>query len=408
MRTRTILILTLILLLGIGLVAYFMLLAGGTASETRTSFFPDWFGGGGSNPSGGNGAEIPLDSQENEDAQTPSQNQAALLQLSAEPVAGFVVVSETARFVDRATGNVHETSLITGQKARLSNVTIPKVAQAFFSKNGTQVVLQYLNDERSAPQTFLATVSTSQSTTSASSLDGTFIPAQVTAVAPHPIGSNFFYLTKESSGSRGYIVGATPPGQSIFSSPVTGWQAQWVTPEEVALTTKPSSVSSGFMYFLNTSTGALRRVIGSVPGLTTLVSPDGKRVLMAGAGNPGIRLFVLTPELETPALELPLATLPEKCVWSRTRETIVYCAVPNFLPPGSYPDAWYMGEVAFTDTLYEIDTATAETRFITDFRAYDPNLFIDLLEPALTENDYLLVFKNKLDNSLWRLDLIAL
>ena len=75
--------------------------------------------------------------------------------------------------------------------------------------------------------------------------------------------------------------------------------------------------------------------------------------------------------------------------------------MPQYVPSGTYPDSWYQGTVSFNDAIWKIDAGTGTTTKITT----GAEGLIDATDLAITpDNSYLFVV-NKIDGSLWSLDL---
>ena len=101
---------------------------------------------------------------------------------------------------------------------------------------------------------------------------------------------------------------------------------------------------------------------------------------------------------------LGIKTLPEKCVWNKTGDTL-YCAVPKFIGSGEYPDSWYQGEVSFNDQLWKIDIKTLNATLLLDPVMITEGEEIDGIKLAIDESENYLFFVNKKDSFLWKLDL---
>ena len=94
-----------------------------------------------------------------------------------------------------------------------------------------------------------------------------------------------------------------------------------------------------------------------------------------------------------------ITTLPEKCVFSKTDENKIYCAVPISMPSAKYPDEWYQGLISFSDNLWQINVNTGIAKIIFYKSDFDiTNLFTD-------KNENYLFFTNKKDSTLWSLQI---
>ena len=134
--------------------------------------------------------------------------------------------------------------------------------------------------------------------------------------------------------------------------------------------------------------------------MTTLVSPDLTEALIGTSGD-GSNIYLDSNLIKNnTTINLSLQTLPEKCVWSHTEKSTVYCAVPETIPEGIYPDNWYQGLVTFTDNLWKINTSTGISKVVVLFdRGY--NKSFDAINLQLSSDDSYLTFTNKSDLILW-------
>ncbi|MFA6095793.1 MAG: hypothetical protein WC767_03045, partial [Candidatus Paceibacterota bacterium] len=123
----------------------------------------------------------------------------------------------------------------------------------------------------------------------------------------------------------------------------------------------------------------------------------------ASAGGDSITSAIYSVPEDALSL-LSLNTLSDKCVWSKKFKTTVYCAVPQSIPRGTYPDDWYRGTVSFSDNLWKIDAASMETDLILN-PSFEGGGDMDMTRLDIDGNDEHLIFLDKNDLSLWELDL---
>ena len=229
-----------------------------------------------------------------------------------------------------------------------------------------------------------------------------FLAKNIDSMNISPDGKSTFYL-QEDTGSRGTILNLGKGSLTeVFSSPIREWIGQWINTNTITLTTKPSSGVPGYMYTLNPTTGATTKVLSGVSGLTTLMNPDGERVLLAqNNGTTSLFLYNIKTNEKT---VLPFSTLLEKCVWDKTNINLLVCAIPNNMGGGSYPDLWYQGQVSFSDDIYKIDITTGEQTRLVDLeqQAGQP---IDVSEIHLNNSDTYLTFIDKNTLTPWLLKL---
>lgn len=329
-----------------------------------------------------------------------STTQAGTTTRSTQRVVGSV---EVVRWVDRATGNIYETSSSTLETARVSNTTIRKIYEAYFvDKKGSGIIFRDLFDQTDAIRTRYGKIQIS--TSSEQNLSFVDLPVNITSLTISPNRDQIFSILPGST--RGII--SKPDGgteTNVFDSPFHEWLASWTTAQQIVLNTKPSGTAPGFAYILDTRTRVVSKIVGEKNGLTTLMSPDGLNVLIGESPQGTTKLSVLNRR-SGETKDLFLRTFPEKCVWSKKEVTMVFCAVPENIQYDTYPDAWYMGRVSFSDSIWKINTATGESRLIVQpiFVTGQP---LDISNMIISNTEDFLLFQDKNDLSLWSYQLVV-
>jgi hypothetical protein len=308
----------------------------------------------------------------------------------------------TLRYVEKTSGNVYQTFADVINERRFSETIVLGVHDAFFGDQGKSVIMRYLKIDGETIASFAGSMPNDAlgSDYIKNEIKGSFLPENVTDLSVSPDSSKIFYISKAGNGVVG--VTATPLGTEktqIFSSPFTEWLTSWPNTDTITLTTKPSGEVPGFMYAINTDGSDFRKVLGGINGLTALVSPNGKWILY---GNSTLALRLLNTETQQ-VIPLQKKTLPEKCVWAKSSESI-YCFVPTFTDIYTYPDSWYQGEISFTDQIWRLDSSGVST-LIVDPETTERGERLDGIMPMLDENENYLFFINKKDSFLWELKL---
>lgn len=314
-----------------------------------------------------------------------------LIQISREPMAGFAVLKNNrVRFAEKATGHIFETDLISGEIKIISNTTIPKILEAKFNSDGSKALLKYLEDEnmRSVSAEFQA-----------SSTKGVLLPGPILSWGYYPETSDIFYYLKTKESPEGFsIIKATHKNanqKEIFSTPFGDYNAFWPKPEILGLTTKPSGLAFGFSYIFNPKTGGFSKILGDILGLETKWDKNNERFLYS---NNDLNLFLYEKKVDKNSM-LNFKTLAKKCAFSKTDNTLIFCAKPKEIVPGLYPDNWYQGVIGFSDEFLKINLKTGETNML-----FGENDF-DVLEIELADNDDFLYFRDKNTNLLFGLRL---
>ena len=336
-----------------------------------------------------------------------------LTQLYTLPIAGAGVFSakksvDFVRLTDRATGHIYTISLATTSTTvtnELSDQTIPQIYRSLWI-NSSSTLLQYPNNTNTIIKTYSATLEKPPKTTATTSISnfvsitGAFLPDNIEAVVTNPASTKIFYLIESSSGVLGKIANINNNGATtIFSSAVSDWNVQWPNTNTIALSTKASSNVNGYLYFLSTK-GTMQRILGDIPGLVTNVNPNTTLVAYTDS-NPTLSIFNIK---SGNTVSTGLNTIANKCTWSPIQTTTLYCAVPQNIPEGNYPDAWYQGLVSFSDDIYQIDANTGQAIEIGNIsqQAGQP---IDAENLKVSPDGNFLIFTNKIDLSLWALQI---
>ncbi len=335
-----------------------------------------------------------------------------LRKISSEPISGFTVFDNKKtdktdiRYILRANGNIYETYADSLELKRLSITTIPKVYESQWLPNGNNLIIRYLKNDNESIETFSVKINPATTTLNEfeGGVDGNHLIDKITTLAINPIGDKIFYLVNSLNGSTGVI--SKPDGLNkkvIFESPLVEWLSTWPKEEIVTLNTKASYKIPGYLYFLNTRTGDFSKVIGNLPGLTSKTNAAVTEVLYSDSVRSIPRLYLYNLKNKEAKL-LPWNTLAEKCIWGRENSKIIYCAVPNSIANGQYPDDWYQGLISFSDNIWMLDTETGSSTLVSDLERSIGEK-IDIIEMQISSKDDLLLFMNKTDLSFWSLSL---
>jgi hypothetical protein len=335
------------------------------------------------------GGEIPPE-QKAVDKKIDTKTKKTVVKKPEEPK--FEIVP-SIRYVERVTGHIYQMYLDTKTSGKVSNSTVPGIYEAIFDGSATGVIYRYLDETSKSITTFFATLGGDK---------GEFLPSDILDVSISPDKTKFFYLTKSSNGVVGTIRNFKDGKRNqVFNSSLSEWLTQWVGDQKVYLTTKASANFSGSVFSLNIANGVLTKIFGGINGLTTLGNKDGVLVLYSSSIAGGPRLGIFDVKNRT-TKQLDVYSLPEKCTWSADQIN-VYCAVPNNIQSGDYPDDWYQGLVTFNDRFVKINANTGQINIIGDSSSYGgfdaTHLFMDKIEGKI-------FFINKKDSTLWSLDLL--
>lgn len=333
-----------------------------------------------------------------------------LRKISNEPIAGAVVFdvgsTSVVRFVEKGTGNVYEARSDTLSIQRLTNTTIPKIIRAFWLPNGSGFLAQTLVPESEIVETSFVKLNKNAATTSSESLTpfSTTIgklPTDIKEISIKPDSNKIFYYTINGASSNWFISNPDGTGSVLVNShPLTEWLPEWLTANTIIMQSKGSAESVGFSYSFDTESKILKKIGVAIKGLSANPKNDGLFTIASG-GNSFPQLFMVDNK-NVSAKGTRFNTLAEKCVWLKDKKLFAYCATPNQIPTGTYPDDWYKGTLATEDSIRKIDFTNSIDSTISDL-SRESNQKIDVIDLSLSPNETHLVFRNKIDGYLWLL-----
>lgn len=310
------------------------------------------------------------------------------------------ITEHVIRYVSRTNGYVYE--IVNGSiPLRITNILIPNIYEAYFTPDGKTVLQRFLRDDGKTIATYSVPIPEQNPDGTRTQKEGVYLPDNITSIAISPDGKKAVASIPTSPNTSIVTItlpttGITITTKELYKSPFSEWILSWPTQQAIYMQTKASNVSNGFLYNLDNITVKLRRVLGTISGLTTSVSPDGKKVLYSSSGTTaGISTFLYT--ISTGA-SIPIGhnILPEKCDWLSTNDLM--CAGNDSVEDLPYPDSWYAGVMHFSDIVFKIDSKTGNFTTLSD-----GTIPFDMTHLQTSEQEQYVYFIDKNNGSLWRL-----
>lgn len=388
-------ILIIIVLLGLGALAYFLFFKN---TDTNTNPAIDLPVSGNVKPGSGNsgGSTKPGNtSNGNNNQNTNGAFSPTLRLVYDEPVGGGVTFERGGknytRFVERTKGNVYETDADNIKVKRLTNNTIAQLYNAYWTKNGEQLIGQYLRDQKEI-QTFVGSIKSK--TGGEGELQTQFLSQDLGDIKISPDDNKLAFLSNSVVGSS-LITSNLSAGQKVeaFNSPLNEWLVEFPNSSFVTVTSKADKDTQGLSKTINLRTGEEEMVLSGIKGLTTLFNSDLKKVLYSQSVGNSFESSIIEKGKSSPS-RLKTNTLPEKCVWSEIEKNILFCATPQNIPEGNYPKDWYLGLISFKDELWKINTTTGETNFLINLSDSSGENF-DAYKISLSKNEKFITLVNK-------------
>jgi hypothetical protein len=313
-----------------------------------------------------------------------------LQQLTTRAVAGFGFVQDEAellRYVEKGTGHLYEINFKQSSERQISLTTMPKIAQAVFSPNGTNVVVtSYEGYDKKV------------------TLGKLDIKNQALSLVPLPLNvenvsfldDEFIYFSVETeSGTKGYKFDIAQKKQTeVFSTVLTEIKVVWGDAQSaIRIQTKPSASQEGYLYTVKNNSLTPLQARGY--GLTTLSNNTytiGSRIEKDGYTSTAYSLNTETKQ--------PILMLPEKCAFNTEKKTSIWCASPLTVPSASYLESWYKGAITSEDYLWYTDLVTQSAQLVGDLQKLSGKT-IDVEGLTVNQNGTELIFTNKIDQTLW-------
>ncbi len=316
-----------------------------------------------------------------------------LRQLTTGPIAGYTATTTTTglivRYAEKGTSHLYDINLATGAEKVISYTTIPQTATAFFSPNAEKVALTSYQNYRS--NTTIGEINDTQN---------------LTISTLEPGAENIFfkdnntiaYTIANNGTTNGYEQNlATKTRTIVFAFNFVDILVNWVSPDGIMLTTKPSELLPGYAYSIINNT--VKPKLFPAPALQTFT--DSKTIVATNRTDTG---YISRAWQNNTPITLPVVTLREKCVFDIITPNKLWCAAPYSNLPTSVIDGWYKGIYQFTDAFWLIDIVHGNAEPVLNPET-ELGRTLDVTNLTMSPDGTTLLFINKTDNTLWMLDL---
>ncbi|MDO8514465.1 MAG: hypothetical protein Q7S50_02895 [bacterium] len=341
-------------------------------------------------------------------APPPKNRPPQLWHVVSAPVAGIAFSKNSARpvlrYVERSNGYVFEADPETGTVIRMTNTLMPKIYEALVMGSGH--VYERSIDGSGDIATFAGSIQVASSTgggarDAVSPLSGVMLAKNILSLVVNPKSGELFYLTRNEAGTAGFRAqwnGEKP--KQVFSSPIVHWRPLWLSDGRIILTQAAADSVSGYSYELK-GDGTLVPLLRIIPGLTILPRASSSALVWGRSEDGALTLFTRL-SANTSAVEVPLRTIADKCVWSLGTTAVVYCAAPQGVVSRDFLDEWYRGAAHSSDAIWRIDVSAGSSELVYTPDAGAP---VDVMDPIIDGSGNYISFINATDRSLWLLRL---
>ena len=214
-----------------------------------------------------------------------------------------------------------------------------------------------------------------------------------------------YYLSNDLQNTNAVFIADADGAnaRAVFNTRVKDIRVEWVSSNQIAISTAPSGLVPNVLWVLNIDTQKLLPVMSQVYGFTMRWSPSGGRFLFSQTDAKGANLTLSSSnQTGTEVKNLGLATLPEKCAFSAKDENIVFCSAPASAPDIVWPDDYYKQIYSASEQIWSINLSTGKKDMVYDF---DETLASDAADLIVSPGADRLIFLNKKDGAIYSLKL---
>lgn len=325
------------------------------------------------------------------------------------PVAGAALMqvghptTTVARFVMADSGHVFDLPLDSpGAVARaVSNTTVPGIVATALESQGSGAEFQYI-DSNVIKTLHVAFPAATTTLGNQQPVKIQFLPNGITSFAISPDSKSVAYLLKTTTGSDGYIANVDGgSSKKVFSLPLTQLTLSWPAQSTVLAQSAPAAGVAGVVFSIDAKSGATAPLIYAT-GLSAIADRGfSKVVYQSTAGNTQSASTYVRDTTTGLNTALSLDPYPEKCLWSYTSSSTLYCAAPLTYVAPNYLDLWHAGVASAADSIFAFDVNRGTTHIIASPGSKDGGSQADIAEMALSVDDSYLLFIRKGDRSLW-------
>lgn len=315
----------------------------------------------------------------------------ALTQLTTRAVAGFGFVenaSTTLRYAERGIGYIYEIDVLSGNEKRVLGKTFTGITEAVFSPGRNAVVLIAHNPSGSSA--FLELID------NGGELNEHSLPIDIENIK-FLSDTDLRYTIVNTNGMSGFSYNLSSMETSeLFTIPFTDGHVIWGD-DRIFVYNRPAPFHKGGLYEIN---GGLHRIGETEYGLSAMSAPLAEEYVLTYAN---IKHNVLVSSLITETQDnefLPTTALPEKCVFNPVIVSELWCGAPIEVSPRTYQTDWYKGLLTSNDYLWSVNIEEGSASAQVNFQQQTGRV-IDVHGIQIDSTGTYLLFKNKLDNTLW-------
>ncbi len=319
--------------------------------------------------------------------------------------ATFIVLSNPTttlvRYTKQDSGHVFDIPVnVPGAISRVvSNTTIPGLATGLWLPGGNGTILQY--EENRIIKTVALSFPPASSVSATTTIRVNFLPNNIVAVAASPDGRQIAYLVPVSGGVVGYIANTNGTNaKRFFSLPFSQVLLSWPSLKTLLVQTKEANGVPGIAFSISTK-GSISPLIYA-KSLSATANVIFSKVVYQSTQNANELRQTFVHDVQHGKDEvLPFNPFPEKCIWSSTVTTAMYCAAPLASTPTNYLDLWHQGLTSAADSVFLFDVNSNITSLVAQPGSAQGGTQADIDQLAVSQDSEYLLYITRGDRTLW-------
>lgn len=316
---------------------------------------------------------------------------AELQQLTTRAVAGYSFMSgddTLLRYAERGTGHVYQIDLVRGIETQVSPTTIPQIVDAVFSKNAAAVAFTSFEGYEKVISVAILPHDDQGETVVIK------LPQGADNIAFKDDRTALFSIT-EGNKTKGYSYDLDKLTQrEVFTADIGDAEVLWgENYSRIYIETKPTQYLQGYLYTI--SNNLLTPIVEGKKGLRSYI--DDVNVLISYVTN---NKYITSWIHDGTEIRQGMIMLKEKCAFNPRKENSVWCAAPLGVQSASYLENWYKGTLTSKDSLWLVDIGTQSSVLTADLSTLAGRT-LDVTGITLNQGGSLLIFNNKIDQTLW-------
>ncbi len=305
------------------------------------------------------------------------------------------------RYTKQDSGHVFDIPVnVQGAIARVvSNTTIPGLATGLWLSGGRGTIVQY--EENHVIKSVVLGFPSGNSVTATTSVSVNFLPNNIVGVAASPDGKFIAYLVPVSTGVTGYIANTNGTNaKQLFSIPFSQVLLSWPSQKTLLVQTKEASDVPGIAFSVSTK-GSISPLLFAKSLSATANGTFSKVVYQSTQSADELRQTFVHDVKNGKDELLPFNPFPEKCIWSETVTTSMYCAAPLASTPANYLDLWHQGLISAADSVFLFDVSSNTTSLVAQPGSAQGGVQADIDQLAISPDQQYLLFITRGDRTLW-------